>query len=67
MTSVVQQNCLIIELLTEKTWGRFWERVQNGVTLHSFHEEEIGELLAKNIERTARRQRHRQHLLFREY
>ena len=33
----------------------------------SFREEEIGELLAKNIERTARRQLDGRHLLFGEY
>ena len=45
----------------------FWQRVQKGGTFHSFHEEKIGELLAKNITRTARRQLDRWHLLFGEY
>ena len=35
--------------------------------ISSFREEEIGELLAKNIERTARRQLDGRHLLFGEY
>ena len=38
--------------------------IQNGGT---FHEEEIGELLAKNTARTVRRQLDGRHLLFGEY
>ena len=71
MTSIVQQNCQIIEHLTEKTWGRGWvvwivrTKWQN-ISL-TFHEEEKGELLAKNIERTARRQLSGRNPLFGEY
>ena len=70
MTSIVQHNCQIIEQLTEKTWVEvelFWQWVQNGGTFYSFHEEEIGELLAKNIAKTERRQLDGRHLLFVEY
>ena len=47
----------------------FWYRIQNGGTFHSFPEEEVGELLAKNIHvaRTARRQLDGKHLLFGEH
>ena len=62
MTLTFQQNCQIIEWLTEKTWGWGWvvlflfRKLTNGSTFHSFHKEELGELLAKNIARTAKRQ-----------
>ena len=56
----------IIELLTEKNWGRVWVafevsngEVSNCRTFYSFH----GELLSKNMERTARRQLEGRHLL----
>ena len=58
MKSMVQQNCQIIEQLTE---------IQNGRTFYSFHKEEIGELLAKNVARTARKQLSGQHLLLKKY
>ena len=45
----------------------FWRWLQNGRTFHSFHEEEVGELLAKNTAKTARRQLKRWHLPFGEY
>ena len=56
----------IIEQLTEKTWDEFelfskW--VINGGTSYSFH----GELLSKNIARTAKTQLDGRHLLFGEY
>ena len=38
--------------------------IQNGRTFQSFEEEEIGELLAKNTARTARKQLDGRHLLF---
>jgi len=63
----------ITESLTEKTWRRRWvvmvaSENKNGGTFHSFHQQkEIGELLAKNIARTARRQLEGRHLLFGEY
>ena len=53
MTSIVQQYCKIIEWLIEGRPGdeveMFWQCVHNGGTFHSFHEEEKGELSAKNI------------------
>ena len=53
-----EQNCQITEQLTEKTWGRswvvLWVSTKYG-TFHSFHQKEIGELLAKIIARTAKR------------
>ena len=59
--------------LTEKTWGRDWY-VQGIVTtkwrnisLVSRGSEEVGELLATNIARTARSQLDGRHLLLREY
>ena len=58
MTSITQQNCQIIEPLTEKTLGQVWG------TFYSFHEEEKGELLSKNM---ARRQLDGQHMLLGEY
>ena len=61
----MQQNCQKTKQLTENTWGRGWVAVVS--TLHSFQEEEIGELLAKNIARTERRQLDGRHLLFEEY
>ena len=66
----------ITESLTEKTWRRGWVVIvamvacenKNGGTFQSFHQQqEIGELLAKNIARTARRQLEGRHLLFGEY
>ena len=62
MTSIVQQNCLGIERLTEKTWGRGWVVLvvnkKIGWKFHSFQE-----LLAKNIARTAIRRLDERHLL----
>ena len=52
--------CQIIEQLTEKTRGRSW-------VVLVLHEEGIGELMAKNIARTPRRQLSRWYLLFGEY
>ena len=50
-------DCSAKKQLTEKTWGRV--ALVNGETFHSFHREEIGELLAKkhgkNSKKTARR------------
>ena len=40
---------------------------KNSGTFHSFHEQEIGELLAKNMARTERRQLDVRHVLFGEY
>ena len=55
----------VIELLTEKTWGRVWVvfevsngEVSGGGTFYSFH----GELLWKNIVRTARKQLEERHI-----
>ena len=45
----------------------FWKWLQNSRTFHSFHKEEVGELLAKNIATTARRQLERRDLPFGEY
>ena len=48
-------HCRQTEQLAEKNWGRGWVALvagQNGVPFHSFHEEEMGELLAKNIAKT---------------
>ena len=57
----------IIKQLTEKHWGRVWVafevsigEVSNGRTFYSSH----GELLSKNIGRTARRQLEGRHLPF---
>ena len=58
----MQDNRQKTEQLTEKTWGRGWVAVVS--TFHSFQEEEIGELLAKNMARTARRQLNGLILLF---
>ena len=53
ITSIVRQYCKIIERLIERRPGDevelIWQCIQNGGTFHSFHEEEKGELLAKNI------------------
>ena len=53
MTSIVQQYCKIIERLIEGRRGDevelFWQCIHNGRTFHSYHEEEKGEQLAKNI------------------
>ena len=62
MTSIVQQHCHIIERLTKKTGD--WTRLS---CFGSEYEEEEGELLAKNIARTARRQLGGRHLQFGEY
>ena len=51
MTSMVQQNCQIIEPLTEKIWGRgsvILVVIQNGGIFYSFHKGQIGERSAKN-------------------
>ena len=61
----MQDNRQKTEQLTEKTWERGWVAVVS--TFHSFQEEEIGELLAKNTAKTARRQLDGRHLLFEEY
>ena len=52
----------IIEPLTDKTWGRVWVvfEVSNGETCYLIY----GELLSKDIARTARRLLDGQHLLF---
>ena len=57
----------VIEPLTERTWGRGWVVLLVRTkwrncrrTFYSFH----GEILSKNIARTARRQLDGQHLLF---
>ena len=45
MTSIVLQNCQIIEPLNEKTWARGWVFFgsdTNGGTFYSFRKEEIG-------------------------
>ena len=59
--STVQQKIQ----LTDKTWGLV--ALINGETFHSFHREVIGELLAKNMARTARRKLDGRHLLFGQY
>ena len=61
MMSTVQQKIQ----LREKTWGLV--ALVNGETFHSFHREVIGELLAKNMARTARRKLDGRHLLFGQY
>ena len=43
-------------------WHIMW--VENGITFHSFRDEEIGELLAKNIARTTRIQLDGRHQLY---
>ena len=71
MTSSVRQNLLDYWTVNREDLGTrlscFWQRVQKGGTFQSFHEEEIGELLTKNITRTARRQLDGLQLLFGEY
>ena len=60
----------ITEPLTEKTWGRgcvILVEIPTSGTFHSVHQEEMGELSAKHIARTARRQLEGRHLLFGEY
>ena len=52
MTSIMQQNCQIIERLIKKTWRRGWVvLVMNSKwqIISLISGEEIGELLAKNI------------------
>ena len=61
MISTVQRK----KQLTEKTWGLV--ALVNSETFHSIHRKEIGELLAKNMARTARRQLDGRHLLFGQY
>ena len=54
MTSIMQQNCQIIERLIKKTWRRGWVvLVMNSKwqIISLISGEEIGELLAKNIAR----------------
>ena len=66
MTSTVEYNCQKTEQLAEKTWDKvelFWLWVQNGGTFYLFHEEEKGNLLVKNIARTATRHLVGQHVL----
>ena len=58
-------DCSAKKQLTEKTWERV--ALVNGETFNSFHREVIGELLAKNMARTARRQPDGRHLLFEQY
>ena len=56
--------------LTEKTWGRGWfvfVAKQKWRTFHSFQEYQLGEKIAKNMVRTARRQLEGRHLLSGEY
>ena len=72
MMSIVQQNCQIIEPLTDKSWWPVWNvlvGVKNRVTLilYSFHNEEKGDELFKKIATTVRIQLAGQHLLFGEY
>ena len=54
--------------LSEKTWGRakscFGCENKQWRTFHSFQEKELGEIIAKNIARTARTQLEGRHLLF---
>ena len=67
MTSILQQNCHIIEPLAEKTWGRGWVVlvvIQNGGTFYSFYKEEIGELLAKTQHEQQEVQLHGRYLLY---
>ena len=49
--------------LTEKTWGRDSDYKMTEQSLVSRGSEEVGELLATNIARTARRQLDGRHLL----
>ena len=54
MTSIMEQNCQIIERLIKKTWRRGWVvLVMNSKwqIISLISGEEIGELLAKNIAR----------------
>ena len=70
MTSILQQNCHIIEPLAEKTWGRGWVVlvvIQNGGTFYSFYKEEIGERLAKTQHEQQEVQLHGRYLIFGEY
>ena len=64
----MQQNCQIIEPLTEIDLGTRLSCFGSDKkqTFHPFHEEEVlvGKLLAKNIARTARKQLNRRHRLF---
>ena len=51
MTSIVQQNCQIIEPLTEKTWGRVWVVLVVIAKWRNIY----CELLSKNIARIVKR------------
>ena len=66
----MQHTCQKTEHLAEKTWGRGWVVLVVSTkwrNISLLHGEEIGELLAKNIARTARRQFDGRHVLFGEY
>ena len=77
LTMKCRQKCNPLQvnaLLTEKTWGRGWvvlvvERKMANTSLVSRVELqlELGEIIAKNIAKTARRQLGGRHLLFGEY
>ena len=65
ITSILQHDCQKIGLKAEMRLHFFGRAVQfNDRTFHAFCEEEIGELMPKNIARTARIQLDGQHLLF---
>jgi len=58
ITSKLQQNCQIVPWTVNQEIGLFWQWTQNGETFHSFQEEEIGKLLAKNIQYRPRALQH---------
>ena len=60
-------NCQTIEPLTEKTWGRGRVVLVVSTKWGNISLEGKGELLAKNMAKTARRQLAGRHLLFGEY
>ena len=71
MTSIMQQNCQIIDIKTvhqepedEVELFEWYKMVE---LFYSIHKEEIGKCLAKNTKYKTRRQLDRQHLLFAEY
>ena len=56
--------------LTEKSWGRGSVVLvvkKKWRTFHWFQESELGEIIAKNMARTAKKQLEGRHLLFGEY
>ena len=78
LTRKWRQKCSLLLVnapLTDKTWGRDWVVFVVKLkwrTLHSFQEYwelqlELGEIMAKNIAKQARRQLSGRHLLFGEY